>query len=54
MIAIVRIGAAITLPGVDATVLQMWIKEMTENADRGAAAYSRRRIARAQGAGSSA
>ena len=32
MIVIVRIGSAITLPGVDASVLQMWVKEATENA----------------------
>ena len=40
MIVIVRIGAAITLPGVDATVLQLWLKESTANADRGAAAVT--------------
>ncbi len=40
MVAIVRIGAAITLPGVDATVLEMWVKEATQNADRGAAAVT--------------
>ena len=40
MIAIVRIGAAITLPGVDATVLELWVKEATQNADRGAAAVT--------------
>ena len=40
MIVIVRIGSAITLPGVDASVLQMWVKEATENADRGTAALT--------------
>ncbi len=40
MIAIVRIGAAITLPGVDATVLQIWVDEMMESSDRGAAAVT--------------
>lgn len=40
MVAIVRIGAAITLPGVDATVLGLWVKEATQNADRGAAAVT--------------
>ncbi|MGY8690524.1 MAG: preprotein translocase subunit SecY, partial [Verrucomicrobiales bacterium] len=40
MIAIVRIGAAITLPGVDATVLEMWVKEATQDADRGTAALT--------------
>ena len=40
MIVIVRIGATITLPGVDATVLQMWLKEALENSDRGTAAVT--------------
>lgn len=40
MIAIVRIGAAITLPGVDATVLEIWVQEATRDADRGAAAVT--------------
>jgi preprotein translocase subunit SecY len=37
MIVIVRIGAAITLPGVDVTVLDEWIKTRTADADSGAA-----------------
>src|SRR4051812_19977193 len=37
MIVIVRIGAAITLPGVDVTVLDEWIKTRTADANSGAA-----------------
>ena len=40
MVVIVRIGAAITLPGVDATVLQMWVQEATKNADTSTAALT--------------
>ncbi|MEM7146879.1 MAG: preprotein translocase subunit SecY [Verrucomicrobiota bacterium] len=41
MIVIVRIGCAITLPGVDATVLQEWFREFTsDQSDRGAAAVA--------------
>lgn len=39
MVVIVRIGAAITLPGVDPTVLQEWLREFTQGeSDRAAAA----------------
>ena len=37
MIVIVRIGAAITLPGVDPTVLDEWIRNRTSDANSGAA-----------------
>lgn len=37
MIVIVRIGASITLPGVDVTVLDEWIKTRTADAESGAA-----------------
>ncbi len=42
MIVIVRIGTAITLPGVDPTVLQEWLREfaMGDESDRGAAAVT--------------
>ena len=34
----VRIGAAITLPGVDPTVLQEWVKRLAEERDQGTTA----------------
>jgi preprotein translocase subunit SecY len=37
MIVIVRIGASITLPGVDASVLDEWVRTRTQDADSGAA-----------------
>ncbi|MFV1995944.1 MAG: preprotein translocase subunit SecY, partial [Verrucomicrobiales bacterium] len=42
MVVIVRIGAAVTLPGVDPTVLQEWLREFTQGneSDRAAAAVA--------------
>ena len=33
MVIIIRLGAVITLPGVDASVLKLWVDKMMENAD---------------------
>ncbi|HUF63551.1 MAG TPA: preprotein translocase subunit SecY [Verrucomicrobiales bacterium] len=35
MVVVVRIGTAITLPGVDPTVLQEWVKRLAEEGDQG-------------------
>ena len=40
MIVIVRVGAAITLPGVDPGVLQLWVDSKSDPESRGGAAVA--------------
>ncbi|MEM7386447.1 MAG: preprotein translocase subunit SecY, partial [Verrucomicrobiota bacterium] len=40
MIVIIRVGCAITLPGVDPTVIQEWLSAMADDSDAGAAAVA--------------